>query len=225
MRAYLKTKAGKTVTIITLLVLVISGLLLYKHTQDQQILDHRVNGAVTMKSNKAAMQTPKDDQIKPFTNSDLIRNKKKALSLGVDKYPNGYLIIPSAGIRLPIYNRANNYTLALGVGKSYYLDSEMAKGNFVVAGHNMERHGVLLSDLYEANLGQEIILTGYNGQQYKYRITSKKIVSPYVKLVDGKPVAGSAFYMPKENEKPIVTVYTCAAGGLDRLVVQGILEN
>lgn len=225
MRAYLKTKAGKTVTIITLFVLVISGLLLYKHNQDQQILNHQVNGAVTMKSNKAAMQTLKDNQIKPFTDSDLIRNKKKALSLGVDKYPNGYLIIPSAGIRLPIYNRANNYTLALGVGKSYYLDSEIAKGNFVLAGHNMERRGVLLSDLYKAQIGQEIILTGYQGQQYKYRITSKKIVSPYVKLVDGKPVAGSAFYLPKEGEKPIVTVYTCAAGGLDRLVVQGTLEN
>lgn len=167
----------------------------------------------------------KEDDIRPFTRGDLIKNRKKAIELGVDKYPNGYLIIPSIGVRLPIFNRANNYTLALGVGKSYYLDSQFGKGNYVVAGHDMEQPGILLSDLHRVQVGQEILLTGYNGQKYKYRITSKKVVAPKVKVVDGKPVAGSAFYMPENNEKPIVTVYTCAGGGINRLVVQGVLEN
>lgn len=222
MKAYLKTKSGKIVTIITLLVLIIGAIGFYVHFKDQQVLNHRVDSAVTMNSNKAAL---KEDDIRPFTNGDLIKNRKQAIKLGVDKYPNGYLIIPSIGVRLPIYNRANNYTLALGVGKSYYLDSQFGKGNFVVAGHDMEQPGVLLSDLHRVQIGEQVILTGYNGQKYKYRITSKKVVAPAVKVVDGKPVAGSAFYMPKENEKPIVTVYTCAGGGINRLVVQGVLEN
>lgn len=221
MNAFLKTKSGKRVTIISLLVVIIAAFCLYSHNQNEQILNHKVNSAVTMKVNKAALKEEKE--IKPFTNNDLIRNKKKALALGVDKYPNGYLIIPSIGVRLPIYNRANNYTLALGVGKSYYLDSEFGKGNFVVAGHDMEQPGILLSDLHRTNLGDQIILTGYNGRQYKYRVTSKRVVPPTVKIVDGKPVEGSAFYMPKDQEKPIVTVYTCANGGINRLVVQGEL--
>ena len=87
------------------------------------------------------------------------------MQLGVDKYPNGYLIIPSIGVRLPIYNRANNYTLALGVGKDYYLDSQFGKGNVVLAGHDMERSGVLLSNLHRVRVGAQITLTGYNGKR------------------------------------------------------------
>ena len=222
MKAFLKSKNGKRATIITLLVLIIAAFALYMHNSDERLLHHKVDIAVTKNSTK---KTLKEDDIRPFTRSDLLRNRKKALQLGVDKYPNGYLIIPSIGIRLPIYNRANNYTLSLGVGKSYYLDSQFGKGNFVVAGHDMEIPGVLLSDLHNIRMGEQVILTGYNGQQYKYRVTSKKVVPPTVKIVDGKPIAGSAFYMPKNNEKPIVTVYTCANGGINRLVVQGELEN
>src|SRR5699024_4213478 len=184
---------------------------------------HEVNTAVTTKTNRAALK--EDKNIQPPTESDLIKNKKKALQLGVDKYPNGYLIIPSIGVRLPIYNRANNYTLALGVGKDYYLDSQFGKGNVVLAGHDMERPGVLLSNLHRVRVGAQIILTGYNGKEYQYRIISKKIVAPTVKIVDGKPGEGSALYMPKEREKSIVTVYTCANGGINRLVVQGELIN
>ncbi len=222
MGAFLKSKRGKRVTIITLLVLIIAALCFYLRKQDQDLLNHKVDSAVTMSQTRATL---KEDKIRPFTKADLLRNRKKALQLGIDKYPNGYLIIPSIGIRLPIYNRANNYTLSLGVGKSYYLDSQFGKGNFVVAGHDMEQPGILLSDLHNVRLGEQVILTGYNGQQYKYRVTSKKVVPPMVKIVDGKPVAGSAFYMPKNGEKPIVTVYTCANGGIDRLVVQGELTN
>ncbi len=44
-------------------------------------------------------------------------------------------------------------------------------------------------------------------------------------MIDGEPVFGSAYYLPKEDQKPIVTVYTCADHGSDRLVVQGELVN
>lgn len=223
MKTFLKSKAGKVLTIVTFLVAIVSFFCLRAYYQNQQILNHEVNTAVTTKTNRAALK--EDKNIQPPTESDLIKNKKKALQLGVDKYPNGYLIIPSIGVRLPIYNRANNYTLALGVGKDYYLDSQFGKGNVVLAGHDMERPGVLLSNLHRVRVGAQITLTGYNGKEYQYRIISKKIVSPTVKIVDGKPVEGSAFYMPKEGEKPIVTVYTCANGGINRLVVQGELTN
>ena len=113
MKAFLKSKNGKRATIITLLVLIIAAFALYMHNADESLLHHKVDSAVTMNSTK---NTLKEDDIRPFTRSDLLRNRKKALQLGVDKYPNGYLIIPSIGIRLPIYNRANNYTLSLGVG-------------------------------------------------------------------------------------------------------------
>ena len=93
MKAFFKTKSGKLVAIGTFLVLLIAAFCWHQTYQNDQILDHKVNSAVTMKTNRAALKEEKD--IKPSTKNELIRNKKKALQLGVDKYPNGYLIIPS----------------------------------------------------------------------------------------------------------------------------------
>lgn len=42
------------------------------------------------------------------TYHQLLNYRKSALAANLDKYPNGYLVISSIGIRLPIYNRAND---------------------------------------------------------------------------------------------------------------------
>ena len=220
MRSLLKKRWLTLLTIITLLM---AGLAAFKIYQDRQA-DALLNFKVTA---KASMQTTADtiktDEIHQFTDSDLIKYRRLALQKHVDKYPNGYLAIPSVGIKLPIYNRANNLTLALGVGKSYYYDSKFGQGNVVLAGHNMERRGVLLSNLGQVKLGTEITLTDSKNQVYRYRIISKKVTSPYVKIVNGHPVKGSAYYLPSATEKPLVTVYTCANHGQTRLVVQAEL--
>ena len=176
-------------------------------------------------TNQLTKATSKKSKIRRFSDDDLLKYRKEALKNDVDKYPNGYLEIPSINVKLPIYNRTNNLTLSLGVGKDYYLDSQFGKGNVVLAGHNMERPGVLLSDLYKVKKDQVIILHDADNKKYTYRIFSKTIQSPKVKIVDGEPVFGSAYYLPKKDQTPIVTVYTCADHGNDRLVVQGTLTN
>ncbi|MCZ3724190.1 MULTISPECIES: class A sortase [Lactobacillus] len=214
----------KGIVITSLIVILIGILGFWKYQSDlanQNLLNRRINAPITRKMPRATL---KKSSIKQFTDDDLLKYRKAAFNMNLNKYPNGYLDIPSIGVYLPIYNRANNYTLSLGVGKDYFLDSEMGQGNFVLAGHNMERPHVLLSDLYKVKIGQKIILHGQD-RNYEYSITSKQVVSPYVKFVNGQAAAGSAFYLPKGNETPLVTVYTCAAGGATRLVVQGTLNE
>lgn len=225
MRTFLKTTKGKLLACLTIVTLFIACVGAFKAWSDKQnytLMQDKVTAPVTTKHSKASNQAGK---VQRFSDADLLEYRKRALANDVDKYPNGYLEIPSISVKLPIYDRANNLTLSLGVGKDYYLDSQFGKGNVVLAGHNMERPKVLLSDLYKVKNGQEIILHGPDKKEYKYRIVSKKIQPAQVRIVDGRPVVGSAYYLPKEDEKPIVTVYDCADRGNDRLVVQGELAN
>ena len=88
----------------------------------------------------------------------------------------------------------------------------------------MEQPHVLLSDLSHVVYGNKIQLVDPNNHVYNYHVVTKRIASPYVTVVNGQPIEGSPYYLPKENEKPIVTVYTCTNGGNKRLVVQGELD-
>lgn len=224
MKAYLKSRKGKLVAWLTIIVIAIGGLGIWKYldnAHNNALIHAQVTAPVTSKQMAAAL---KEGPIHQFTDGDLVKYRKQAYRQRLDRSPNGYLEIPSIDVRLPIYNRANNATLSLGVGKDYYLDSQMGQGNFVVAGHNMERRHVLLSDLSQVKIGDTITLEGANHQQYRYHVTSKKVVAPYVKLVNNQPVAGSAYYLPRDNERPLVTIYTCADHGRNRLVVQGELD-
>lgn len=225
MREFLKTTKGKVLITLTILAVIAASLGVFKVWSDNQkytLMQDKVTAPVTNKTIKA---TSKSEKIRRFSDDDLLKYRKEALKNDVDKYPNGYLEIPSINVKLPIYDRANNLTLALGVGKDYYLDSQFGKGNVVLAGHNMERTGVLLSDLYRVQKGQEIILHDANNTKYRYKIFNKNVQSAQVKVINGEPVFGSAYYLPKEDQKPIVTVYTCADHGEDRLVVQAELLN
>lgn len=225
MREFLKTTKGKVLITLTILAVIAASLGVFKVWSDNQkytLMQDKVTAPATNKTIKAAN---KSEKIRRFSDDDLLKYRKEALKNDVDKYPNGYLEIPSINVKLPIYDRANNLTLALGVGKDYYLDSQFGKGNVVLAGHNMERAGVLLSDLYRVQKGQEIILHDANNTKYRYKIFNKNVQSAQVKVINGEPVFGSAYYLPKEDQKPIVTVYTCADHGEDRLVVQAELLN
>ncbi|MBS0936362.1 class A sortase [Lactiplantibacillus plantarum] len=204
---------------LALIVALIGGFCCYRHWQNEQLINRQVTSSVTTDTTR---DTLKKTPIKPFTRQQFLNYRRQAFDRNVDKYPNGYLVIKRPGIRLPIYDRTNNWTLALGVGKSYYLDSQMGQGNYVVAGHNMGMSGVLLSNLYQVQRGDKMTISD-SKYIYQYQVKTKSKVSPSVTLINGKAIAGSAYYMPKADEKPLLTVYTCSDGGADRLVVQGEL--
>lgn len=79
MKAFFKTKSGKLVAIGTFLVLLIAAFCWHQTYQNNQILNHKVNSAVTVKTNRAALKEEKD--IKPFTKNELIRNKRRLCNL------------------------------------------------------------------------------------------------------------------------------------------------
>lgn len=156
--------------------------------------------------------------------SSLSRNRRKALDKRYNHYATGILKIPSIKVDLPIFSGINRYTLSLGVAKDYYYDSQMGKGNYVLAGHNMRLPGVLLSDLKNVKIGDRVYLYNKN-YRFSYQIYSNRVVLPYVKLVNGVPDKGSAYWLPTGKQIPIVTVYDCAQVGHKRRVVQGKLIN
>lgn len=206
-------------TVVTIILLALGGYSWYRHWQESQVVNRPITAKVTTQTTN---DTLKQGKIKPFTKHDLLKYRQMAFDRHVDQYPNGYLTIQRPGIQLPIYNRANNFTLALGVGKSYFLDSQMGVGNFVLAGHNMLMPGVLLSNLYLTRVGDRMSISNRH-YVYQYRVTIKHTINADVTLINGKAQQGSALYLPKGNEKPLLTVYTCADGGYDRLMVQGVL--
>lgn len=110
------------------------------------------------------------------------------------------------------------------MGKSFYLDSQMGQGNYVVVSHNMEEPSVLLTNLWQTQLGGHMVITDRH-YRYYYRATTKKVISPSVTLINGRTVRGSALYLPTTKEKHLLTVYTCANGGATRLMVQGQLTS
>ena len=64
--------------------------------------------------------------------------QKEAIEMGVNKQVFAQIQIPALGLALPIFKGANQYTLSLGAATYFYEDAEMGKGNYVLAGHNME---------------------------------------------------------------------------------------
>ncbi|EJX76694.1 class A sortase, partial [Enterococcus faecium] len=73
--------------------------------------------------------------------------QKEAIKMGVNKQVFAQIQIPALGLALPIFKGANQYTLSLGAATYFYEDAKMGKGNYVLAGHNMEMPGVLFSDI------------------------------------------------------------------------------
>lgn len=202
-----------------LILLLIGGYGWYRNWQNNQLINRPITGKVTSETTR---DTLKHDPIKPLSQKSFLHYRQVAFNRHIDQYPNGYLTIKRAGIQLPIYARTNYLTLALGVGKYYYLDSRMGQGNYVVAGHNMEMPGVLLSNLYMVRVGDKMAISNRK-YVYNYRIMVKHDVSADVTLINGQPIKGSALYLPNSADKPLLTVYTCANGGANRLVVQGQL--
>ncbi|WP_251067902.1 class A sortase [Apilactobacillus xinyiensis] len=119
----------------------------------------------------------------------------------------GKIIIPQIGINLPIGKGIDNNTLSLAAG-TMRADQKMGVGNYPLAGHHMEDKKVLFSPLYyKAKVGQYVYLTNMN-KIYKYRIYQKK----FIKATDLSVI--------RNTKNKIVTLITCDATGIGRLMVR-----
>lgn len=125
----------------------------------------------------------------------------------------GKLAIPSIDMRLPIVKGLSNDALATG-GATMKVDQKMGQGNYALAGHYMLNNGTnLFSPLDNIQMGAAVYITNLS-KVYQYKVTLKKVVNPYAtELIDDVP------------GKKLITLITCADGGVNRLAIQGKLVN
>lgn len=148
---------------------------------------------------------------------EMINNKKIMDSLlsneGADKnYVIAGISIPSVGIRLDIYKGVSEYALLRGAG-TYFPDRELGKGNFVLAGHNMEDEVTLFSPLYRIQKGQKIYAS--DGKEiFVYKVSEiLTISSTQVEVLDDV-----------DNGQAMITLITCADSyAINRICVKGKL--
>lgn len=121
----------------------------------------------------------------------------------------GAIAIPGVKLYLPIMLGLSDDALSTG-GGTMRSDQVMGQGNYPLAGHYMTSQGILFSPLENTKIGQKVYLTDLS-KIYVYKIYYKKVVDPYqVWLVDN-------------TKQKIVTLITCADGGVNRWAVRGKL--
>lgn len=121
----------------------------------------------------------------------------------------GALAIPAVNMYLPIMKGLSNDAMSTG-GGTMRADQVMGKGNYPLAGHYMTAKGVLFSPLEQSKIGQKVYLTNLK-KIYVYKIYMKKKVNP------------SAVWLVNNTKQNIVTLITCADGGVNRWAVRGNL--
>ena len=110
---------------------------------------------------------------------------------------------------LPIMKGLSNDAMSTG-GGTMRPDQVMGKGNYPLAGHYMTAKGVLFSPLENTKIGEKVYLTNLD-KIYVYRIYMKKIVDP------------TAVWLVDNTKQNIVTLITCADGGVNRWAIRGKL--
>lgn len=129
----------------------------------------------------------------------------------------GQIAIPSQAIGLNIYRGVGNLELNLGVG-TMNANQQMGKGNYALAGHNMDDGRSFFSPLYTAKVRGSltncttIFLTDFKNVYY-YKITSSQFISSYN--------LNLAWNNKKFKKKPVISLFTCDWTGRGRLFIRG----
>lgn len=121
----------------------------------------------------------------------------------------GAIAIPKVNLYLPILLGLSDDSLSTGAG-TMREDQVMGKGNYPLAGHYMTAKGVLFSPIEDTKIGQKVYLTDLK-KVYVYRIYMKRVVDP------------TAVWLVNNTKSNIVTLITCADGGINRWAVRGKL--
>lgn len=118
----------------------------------------------------------------------------------------GGIAIPKVNLNMPIVKGMSNDGIAIGA-ETMTQKQEMGKGNYSLAGHNLNKKGLLFSSLYLLKSGDKIYLTDLENI-YEYQINQKKYVDP-------KDVS---VVREKKNIKEI-TLVCCNQDSSKRLIV------
>lgn len=172
------------------------------------IVTHMTEQAITQfdeaKAKKADDVNFEFEDVKDLSLQDVVKaqiNNDNVHSIGA-------ISVPEVGLQLPILYGISNTNLAIGAG-TMKKDMKIGKGNYALAGHNMNNNTTLFSPLTKAEKGMKMYTTNYK-RIYTYSI--KKIFIIEASQVD--------VIEDKGNER-LLTLVTCNYDGSKRLIVQG----
>lgn len=109
----------------------------------------------------------------------------------------GIIIIPSIGIKAPIYEGTSNEILKYSIG--HFEETSLWQGNVALASHNRGSYAHYFSRIDELEKDEEIIYITNMGER-RYKVTESKIISET--NVD----------ILKDTKENIITLITCVTG-------------
>jgi sortase A len=196
--------------IIATILLVVGLVLIFNRQISDQMLAHNQKQALSSLSQKKIAHNQKKQGMFDFSKvksvdfaqvtRSRVRNQADAI---------GAIAIPSVKMYLPVMLGMSDDAMATG-GCTMRPDQKMGQGNYPLAGHYMTSKGILFSPLEDAKPGQKVYLTDLK-RVYVYRIYLKKKVDP------------TAVWLVNNTQQKIVTLITCADGGVRRWAVRGNL--
>lgn len=140
----------------------------------------------------------------------------------IPKDISGKIVVPQAGINLPITQGIDGYKMLYAAGEQYsrQVISAGQIGNYVLASHSTPWANTLFTNLLNVTAGSEIYVSD-DTYTYEYEIVSVKRVNPNdVSLIQ----------QVDENDNPfdraVITLYTCTdQDATQRYVVRGELTR
>lgn len=154
-----------------------------------------------------------DVNIQNITDQD-IKNAQKNIN-----YLKGNVVgtveIPSLEIKLPIFEGISKDKLAVGVG-TMKPNQQLGKGNFALAGHNMDTTKNILFSRLPKIKSSEAVIVNYKNREITYTVKYIEKIKPtaFDRISDQDIDPGS---------KAVLTLITCADGGKNRYMVRAVM--
>lgn len=198
------------IRILAVILLLVGVALIFNKQISHQIISHNQTSKLNTISKQSVEQNQKKKGMFDFSKVKEVSFSQVAKSASKnDAYAIGALAIPDVNMRLPICLGMSDAAMTTG-GGTMRPDQKMGQGNYPLAGHYMTAKGILFSPLEDVKKGELVYLTNLK-KVFTYKIYMKKKVNPY------------AVYLVNNTKKPIVTLITCADGGVNRWAVRGNL--
>jgi len=135
------------------------------------------------------------------------------VGIGDQVSPIGELIIPSIGTRLPIFHGVGEPNISIGAG-TVLPDAVIGEGNYTLASHWDPNPGIRFGGLDLVEIGDLLIL-----RDSDYLYIYETIIANYV--ID----AYRSDITDYVEGKVLLTLFTCTADGLRRVMVRGEFVN
>ena len=193
----IKKRLGSVLIIIgSLLVLTSAGLFVWNYYMEKKAVSSMEEEVAML---EASIKDSDSDEGEENLEEALKKNMPVVMLDGYDYI--GYLNVPSMDLKLPVLNTYDNEKLKIAVCRYY---GSLETDDLVLAGHNYEK---ALGKIKSIELGDKIIFTNMNGEDYTYIVKETEILNP-TQVED------------MVESKYDLSIYTCTYSGKARFTVR-----